>query len=192
VCEYEKWTQKEIMLRAVNHNQRKIICCPATCGTTFLHLHVLKSDEYEHIRGSWNIPKDYTIYRVIRDPMQRFYSWYSIYIVDKNQYPDTAHRFLTEPINENNIEEWFKTFNTVMHYDEHTALQKYIHQFDNRFNQGNIKYISSTHLQKFLNTSADNYQEKIYNNFLRNNIDKYLQEMYKEDVEWIKTLEVIK
>jgi hypothetical protein len=162
------------------------------CGTTFLHLQVLRSDEYEHIRGSWNIPEDFVVYRVVRDPIQRFYSWYNVYINQGLEYPDTSHIFIKDRITEENIEQWFELFKTVMHYDEHTALQKYIHQFDNRFNHNKIGYISSEHIQKFLDNSKENHNERTYEHSLKSKIDKYLQEVYKEDIDWIRTLEVIK
>ena len=178
------------MLRAINHSDKKIICCPAMCGTTYLHLQVLKTDNWEHIRGSILIPSDYTIYKVIRNPIDRFYSWYNVYISGQGLYHDSNHIFIKELLKEENIEGWFRFFSTAMHYDEHCALQKYLHQFDDRFNLENIKYVVSKQLKSIVHNTDEEYIEKHYNKICNGLEDKYLVSVYKDDLEWIKSLEV--
>ena len=182
------------MLRAVNHNKKIVICCPFVCGTSFLHLHVLKNEEYEHYRGNWDISEEYTLYKVIRDPVQRWHSWYNKFFLD-NKLPieeNQANTFGLEYINKKNIKVWFDHFKTVMHYDGHTGLQKYIHYNDKRFIGQNEKFILSNQLQVFLGNTKNAYKDKVYDYKLRNEIDKYLYDLYKIDINWIKTLEVIK
>ena len=179
------------MLRIVNHDKGIIICCPFVCGTTFLHLYVNKNEDYEHVRGNWHIPENYNVVRVVRDPIQRFHSWYNKFVLASNVwYQGPSNRFIETKIDENNIEDWFAHFSTVMHYDGHTALQKYSHMSDKRFNIENIKYINSSYLQKFMGTKPENYVDLVYNTPHRNLIDKYLEDLYKIDINWMKELRI--
>ena len=178
------------MLRAINHNEKKIICCPAMCGTTYLHLQVLKNDNWEHIRGSIHVPDYYTVYKIVRNPVERFYSWYNVYVGGQGQYQDTDHIFIKDTLTSINLEEWFEYFKTVMHYDEHSALQKYLHRFDARFNNLKTKYILSKHLKNIVYNSYDEYQEKKYNKVCNGLEDKYLVALYNDDIEWIQSLGV--
>ena len=182
------------MLRAINHNEKTVICCPFVCGTSYLQVQILKNDNYEHYRGNWPIPDDYRIYKVVRNPLQRWHSWYNKFII-KNKFPagtNEALVFIDNSINKKNMQGWFDKFKVSMHYDGHTGLQKYLHKADKRFNNNNTSYILSSHLQVFLGTSNKNFEDKIHDLPLRQRIDKYLQELYLEDIEWINSLEIVK
>lgn len=179
------------MLRIVNHNRGIIICCPFVCGTSFLHLRALKDDNWEHVRGNWHIPENYVIARIVRDPIQRFHSWYNKFILASDVwYGGSSNRFITDKVSLDNINDWFEHFRIVMHYDGHTMLQKYNHIMDKRFNIDNIIYVKSNHVQKFINYSDTNYEELEYQTPYREQIDKYLQELYEIDINWLKTIEV--
>ena len=182
------------MLRAVNHTKKQIICCPFVCGTSYLHLHVLRNEDYEHYRGNWDIPEDYTIYKIVRDPIQRWHSWYNKFIIENSIKPEdnTALVYINAAINKKNIKSWFDNFSCAMHYDGHTGLQKYLHYSDKRFNSLNEKFIASSHLQNFLGNSNKNYIDRIYNYKSRSEIDKYLYNLYQQDIDWIQGIEIIK
>ena len=181
------------MLRIVNHNKKIIIACPFMCGTTFLHSYVLKNEDYEHVRGNWHIPNGYKVLRVVREPIQRFYSWYNKFVHLNDEWLNSGkNRFHIERINKKNIESWFEKFSLLMHYDGHIGLQKYIHIVDYRFNIDKIEYIHSYHLQNFLGIKSENYQTKNYSLPLKKECDKYLYEFYKQDIEWIDNLRIIR
>lgn len=182
------------MLRIVNHNKGIIIQCPFVCGTTFLHSYVLQNEDYEHVRGNWHIPDNYKVIRIIRDPIQRFYAYYNKFIhANDSWYYSEKNRFDIKRIeNKSQIEEWFKHFSLIMHYDMHLGLQKLTHIKDHKFNIKNIQYMHTNHLQKFLNVEQENYTPKTYSIPFKKICDKYLYELYKIDLEWLDTIRIIK
>ena len=126
------------------------------------------------------------MYKIVRNPIERFYSWYNVYVNTQ----DINHIFIKNYLTPNNLDEWFEYFKIIMHYDEHSALQKYLHRFDARFNDCKTKYILSKHLKNIIHNSYDEYQEKEYNKLCNGLEDKYLIALYNDDIEWIKSLGV--
>jgi hypothetical protein len=173
-----------------NEEEKILICALARCGTNFLadiapHINYKVLDDYHQIKNF----SEYTIVKIVREPMNRFVSWWYSFKANLSKTEDHPRDWTEEETNN-----WIEKFKDEMHYDEHTGLQSILYFQNPDLNHNNL-FIKLEDIDIFLGFSVEKYRlnryvEDMYNNIpIMNRLIKTVKRFYKRDLEWYNNLD---
>ena len=171
-----------------NEEEKIIICAVARCGTNFL-IDIAPFINYKELaHNSITDYSEYTIIKVVRDPYNRFVSWWYSFEGNLSKIEDHPRTWSKEK-----VDQWIKKFKIDMHYDEHTGLQSILYYQYQDMNQ-NTMFVKLEDLNIFLGLSLERHQPDLYNEHVINNtmfinkIFNHARIFYKRDIEWYNQL----
>ena len=171
-----------------NEEEKIIICAVARCGTNFLY-DIAPYINYKILENnSITDYSEYTIVKVVRDPYNRFVSWWYSFEGNLSKAEDHPRLWSKEK-----VDEWIERFKIDMHYDEHTGFQSILYYQHKELNQNNI-FVKMEDLNIILGLSPESrppdlYKEQVINNTMFiNKIFQLAKMFYKRDIEWYNQL----
>ena len=171
-----------------NEEQKIIICAVARCGTNYLD-DIAPFINYKVLQhNSITDYSEYTIVKVVRDPYNRFVSWWYSFEGNLSKTEDHPRLWSREQAGR-----WIRTFKTAMHYDEHTGLQSILY-YQNQDMNHKTMFVKMEELDVFLGFSLERYQPNTYienvidNNMIVNKIFKFARIFYERDIRWYNQL----
>lgn len=174
-----------------NEEQKIIICAVARCGTNFL-IDIAPYINYKELNhNSITDYSEYTIVKVVRDPYNRFVSWWYSFEGNLSKTDDHPRLWSSEQAHK-----WIKRFKTAMHYDEHTGLQSILYYQHQDMNHKNM-FVKMEELDIFLGYSLERYEPNNYidnvieNNMIINKIFKFARIFYKRDLDWYNRIDTV-
>ena len=172
-----------------NEEQKVIICAVARCGTNYLRDIAPYINYKELNHSSITDYSDYTIIKIVREPYNRFVSWWYSFTGNLSKTEDCPRLWSKEKAND-----WIEKFKIDMHYDEHTGLQSILYYQNKELNQNNI-FVKIEDLDIVLGFSLGRYCPNLYsenipgNTIFINKIFKSAKIFYKRDLEWYSQLD---
>jgi hypothetical protein len=172
---------KKIMIHAVcrnGTNRLDNVACniPEWNGISLCDIQQQQYNEFTHVK-------------IIRDPYQRWRSWFYDFEAHDDIAPDWTNKW-----NLAYARSWVEHFQYRMHYDTHTGLQKML--YEDPYCNNNVMYLQMEDIDQFLGISNSRYNSstrKIHESRLAANVVSYLQHkipyLYTADYAWIKTLD---
>jgi|TARA_R110000782_G_scaffold265743_1_gene359702 hypothetical protein len=175
----------------INHKEKMMIHAAHRCGSGYVSqvpakLDNWKNEQYYNITGLEIDFNEYSHVNIIRDPYQRWRSWfYDFHRFDEKDDIDKWNLSYTKS--------WLDEFRYRMHYDMHTCLQKIT--YEDVVCRTNAMYLHMEDLDIFL--GIDHRQRIIddrvsYENIMTPKVIGCLQKniplTYTVDYTWIQTL----
>lgn len=171
-----------------NEDEKIIICAVARCGTNYLRDIAPYINYKELSHNSITDYSDYTVIKIVRDPYNRFVSWWYSFAGNLSKTEDHPRGWSKEQ-----VDRWIEDFKIDMHYDEHTGLQSILYYQQKEMNQNNL-FVKIEELDIVLGFSLERRQPDLYNEqsigntMFINEIFKLARIFYKRDIEWYNRL----
>jgi hypothetical protein len=173
-----------------NEEEKIIICAVARCGTNYLNqiaLHV----NYKELDNNYNADyySDYTVIKIVRDPFNRFVSWWYSFLGNLSNTEDHPNCW-----SKKQVDQWIENFKIDMHYDEHTGFQSILYYQNNNLNKNTI-FVKIEDLDIVLGLSSkqrytDSYSKNILENTVFiNKLFKSVKKLYDRDINWYNQLD---
>lgn len=172
------------------NNQKKMVCCILPrCGSNHIRS-VLKTDRWvERRRSTARSFEDHTIIKIVRDPYERWVSWF--YSFEWEELPHLKSWTVAD------AEQWLEKFRIRQHYDEHTGLQSMLYNVNREYLYNNC-YVRMEYADMYFGFAEQPHQSYIQH-FPRMEetppeVTEYFKhtipELYKLDYEWMKNLDI--
>lgn len=172
-----------------NKEKKIIICAMPRCGSNYI-AHIGPHFGYKFLEQyTEDEIKDYTVVKLVRDPVNRFVSWWYSFKGNLSAVDDDPRSWSQE-----DADAWIEMFKTYMHYDEHTCLQSIMYSKDKSLNHNNV-FVKMEDVNILLGLSSEphtvnTYSELIVNNTpIINRVLEYANIFYKQDIEWYNKLD---
>lgn len=172
-----------------NKTKNQYILAAYRCGTNFLASKPVRKLGWKKIKipvTDIQLNSETTVVKVIRDPFERWSSWFDNFVICDDHSPWTTKR----------AHEWLKNFETNLAYDSHTEKQSVMYNFENIQSPNSI-YVNMEDLNLFLGLSDQKHRVSSHENFhkLPNKVFSIfnikIKTIYKDDYEWIKNLQFV-
>jgi len=187
------------MQTIVNDEKKIAVTAWPRCGTEHLAFIPKRHAEWKKTNRTFNDlhVQGYSFYGAVRHPVERFKSWFSAFIIDTEE--NLEHDYIKDARNWNleDCKWFFRHFEVSMHYDTHTAFQKYLYKNlhsptpINYFDYKNIDWVCNIPNYKF-NTGLG------WKSYIKNTdpkivgyIEKKAQTIYDSDIKWYESLKLI-
>lgn len=173
------------------NNEKKMVCCILPrCGSNHVRS-VLKTVNWvENRRVLIKSFEDYKIIKIVRDPYERWVSWFYAFVWDENS---TIKNWTVAE-----AEQWLEDFRVRHHYDEHTGLQSMLYNFNNPYINDNTHYVRMEYVDMYFGLSEQRHPS-VVQHFPRidethPDVVEYFKhaipELYKPDYNWMKNLDI--
>ena len=174
-----------------NQKKHQYVFVANRCGTNFLASDAIKNLGYS--KQNFLLPMEQVKFDsdalaifVIRDPYERWKSWFDIFFLNTYQIV----------WNKKNTTEWIEKFELDVNNDYHTEHQSLIYTRKNLVFK-NVKYINMIDLNLFFETDAQQHQIFQKERFeklpleIQNIFEYRIKKIYQADYEWIEKLPVV-
>ena len=172
-----------------NQEKNQYIFAANRCGTNFLNSKEVRKKGWNKIDEpveEIKIKEEAYVIKVIRDPFERWSSWFDDFILATDHRPWNTHR----------ANNWLVEFSNTLDDNVHTMKQSKL------YNNANIQvdqalFIKMEELNIFLEISNEKHQISSHENFykLSNKIFSIfnikIKSLYQEDYEWMKNLTLL-
>lgn len=177
----------DIICNPVN---KTIVCALPRCGTNYLNSFARKNQDWR-ANARFGLAfrfEEQTVVKVIRDPFERWRSWFYSFAFDPNVHPfwtvDDSDKFI-------------KNFDIMRHYDQHTGYQSILYNMDTRFNHNNI-YVRMENIGVYLGDAGQPHsagtmhaeRERVMNDAVKDYMYSSIRQLYQNDHDWIKSLDL--
>ena len=182
-----------------NHDKKFVVMAWPRCGSEHLDFIPKRHPEWKKTTRTFNDLhiQGYRFYGAVRHPLERFKSWFSAFVIDTEQ--NIEHDYITNAKNWSidDCKWFFRHFEVTMHYDTHTAFQRYlyrnlhmpcpIHYFDYK----NIDYMCGIPEYDFKIGSG--WKKYVANTDPKviGYIEKKAATIYNSDIKWYESLKLI-
>ncbi len=173
------------------NNEKKMVCCVLPrCGSNHVRS-VLKTVGWvERRRVTKESFEDYTIIKIVRDPYERWVSWF--YSFEWDDVPPIKNWTVAD------AKQWLENFRVRHHYDEHTALQSMLYNFNNEYICNNTCYVRMEYVDMYFGFTNQRHPSFVQH-FARMDetpldVLEYFKhaipKLYKPDYIWMKNLNI--
>jgi hypothetical protein len=174
-----------------NQKKNQYIFAANRCGTNFLNSPEVRrkgwnKQHYKLTIDQVTFEKTATALMVIRDPFERWCSWFENFVISENQISYQKIEIL----------KWIDKFRVEVNEDSHTVKQSVLYTEKNlKFKE--IMYIDMSDLNMFFgfdNKKHKPWSKKRYNQLptdIRNLFEHEIKKIYQEDYEWMKNLPLL-
>jgi hypothetical protein len=171
-----------------NKEKNQYIFAAYRCGTNFLNSKPVRNQGWvkiDYYNDKLNIDNNTQIIKIIRDPYQRWVSWFDHFVLanSKSNWNILYAR------------EWLKEFEATLHLDFHTEKQSVLYNRET-INVSQSIYVNMEDLNIFLKVSNQrhviNYRDR-FENLPKNSRKLFLfkiKKIYQDDYKWIKSLPI--
>jgi hypothetical protein len=186
-------------------NQNRLIVLSYAGGTKFF-TPLAATLGYTHLESVNNPGKPNYILQVVREPIQRWMSWFDKqYVKDLFQKTRMKNRYFyswcTKNINKKFIDDYFSTAYYKIHYDGHTAYQCYwpkiyLKRFDTEW-----KYLQMENINPYFLNQKPYKPKRTKKEYIGlweamdNDLKEYTlskaNQIYAQDIEWYHNLDFI-
>ena len=172
-----------------NKEKNQYIFAAYRCGTNFLNSKPVRNQGWFKVKipvSGIIIKPETTVVKVIRDPFERWSSWFDNFVICNDYTHWTTQK----------AHSWLRNFEENLTYDSHTEKQSVMYNFENILSPNSI-YVNMEDLNLFLGVSDKKHRVNSHENFykLSNRVFSIfnikIKTIYRDDYEWMKTLPIL-
>jgi hypothetical protein len=175
-----------------NQEKNQYILATNRSGTFFLASNTVRNLGWGKVDVSMsdlNIDKDAYVFNVVRDPFQRWCSWFDNFVLADSPKLEW---------NMKRAADWIKEFKVTLSEDAHTQKQSIFFNLENvKHEPSRTFYVKMEDLNLFLGLSNQRHQTAGYERFreLPESVQHYFETeikiVYQDDYNWIKKLQTL-
>lgn len=169
----------------INKKEKYIVAVVPRCGSNYIK----KIASYVGLKDitDLDLPKkieDYKIIKIVRDPIERFNSWFYNFV----SYPGKKNYEITW--NKLETTKFFKKHIYNMNFDNHIKLQSLLYNKNTNLNQ-NVSYLLMENINAFFGIGNSQHTPAVPDFLKFEDIDYFnfcVNKCYKPDIKWFNSL----
>lgn len=173
----------------VNYKLNQIVVAAPRCGTNFLTNVSIQLPDWLKNFTIEEIPltEHMQLVKVVRDPIDRWISWFNCFILNDQLVMDIELPFNTTSIKK--IDQWCEDFKKVYYLDEHVMFQVELYNHP-LLSHPNTRYLDIRNLTNFFQIKEPHQKSyrDLFNllpKLVKNKILANMRDHYREDSLWV-------